>query len=276
MDRKAQLSIFLVIALVVVAAVILVGFLYTQGLILPLSQEESQTILGSQVEPLRTLVKSCVGDSTADAIAFVAEHGGYASYQGQGLSSIDFAGEKVIVLVRTERGFANRLPSKEEFERQIAAYLNDGGLGGAKIDSCAGGFSGFEQQGFKVSPKKRTLSVDVSEESVNVQVDWQIDIGKGRARIPVEASDVLVLSNAAKAHRIATDIVNREASGIEFEGVEYDKYVTERSFTLRDFEISSQNYPTSDQKIFWITSIPKDPQEKQVAFIFAVDRSVAI
>lgn len=276
MDRKAQLSIFLVIALVVVAAVVLVGFLFTQGMVLPLSREQSETILGSQVEPLKSLITSCVEDATSSALTFVGAQGGYASYTEQGLGSIDFAGAKVIVLARTERGFVNRLPSKEEFERQLGAYLNDEELGGGQIDSCIDDFALFEQEGYGVSPKKRTLSVNVGEESINVDVEWQVELGKGRARIPVEASDAVVLADAARALRIATEIVNKEASGIEFEGVEYDKYVTERSFTMRDFKLESQNYPTADQKIFWITALPKDPQEKGFSFVFAVDRSVSL
>ena len=125
MDRKAQLSIFLVIALVIVAAVILVGFLFSQGKVLPLSQEQSTTILGSQVSPVKDLISSCVEDATTSGLQFVGARGGYASYTEQGLNSIDFAGAKVVVLARTEKGFVNRLPSKEEFERQISAYLND-------------------------------------------------------------------------------------------------------------------------------------------------------
>ncbi len=275
MNRKAQLSIFLVIALVIVAAVILLSILYTRGLILPLGEEESKQVLGSQAEPLRSLVSECIEAATADALSFASEHGGYASYQQQGLTSIDFAGEKVVVLSRTDQGFVNRLPSKEEFERQIAAYLNEG-AGAGEIDSCLDNFASFERQGFRISPKKRTLSVDVSSESVNVQVDWKIDLGKGRANLPVDARDVIMLAEAEQALRIATDIVNKEASGIEFEGLEYDKYVASRSLALRDFEIKSQNYPSSEQKIFWITTLPKDPREKAFTFTFAVDRSVSI
>ena len=276
MDRKAQLSIFLVIALVIVAAVILVGFLFSQGKVLPLSQEQSTTILGSQVSPVKDLISSCVEDATTSGLQFVGARGGYASYTEQGLNSIDFAGAKVVVLARTEKGFVNRLPSKEEFERQISAYLNDEELGGAQIERCVDRFSLFEDDGYGVSPKKRTLNVNVGEESINVDVNWQVELSKGRARIPVEASDALVLADAARALRIATEIVNKEAGGVEFEGVEQDKYVTERFLTMRDFRLESQNYPTADQKIFWITSIPKDPQEKEFSFVFAVDRSVSL
>ncbi len=272
-EKRGQVTIFIVIGILIVAAIVLVS-LYTQGIILPLGQEESKAILGSQVEPLRSFASECIERTSVDALNFIGEHAGYENFVGEGLNSIDFAGEKVVVVVRTENGFANRLPSKDGFERAFAGYINNGG--GNQLDSCINNFASFETQGFSISQRSREITADLSEETVNVKVDWTIDLKRGRARIPVEVPNVIILMNAEKALRVANDIVNSEASGIEFEGLEHDKYITEHPFTLRSIDIASQNYPTANQKVFMITTIPKSPGEEEFRFYFAVDRSIPL
>lgn len=269
-EKRGQITVFVVIAILIIAVVALLGFLYTQGIILPLSEEENQVILGSQIEPLRSFAAECIERTSADALNFLGEHAGYSDFEAEGLSSIDFAGEKVIVVVKTEEGFVNRLPSKGEFEKQFTGYMSNGG--GDQLDACFGNFASFKSQGFSVSPKKGEISVEITGESVNVQVVEEVMIRKGRARINVKLGSVKILSNAERVLRVANDIVNLEVNGIEFEGDEHDRYISEHPFSLKNIDIESRNYPTANQKVFLLKSIPTDPQEQEFRFYFAIDR----
>ncbi len=270
--KKAQIAIFAAVALLIVAIVILL--LYVQGIILPLSEEESKAILSSQVEPLRSFTSNCIEEATADALNFLGEHAGYADFAEDGLKSIDFAGEKVVVVVRTENGFVNRLPSKTAFEEQFNSYINNGAS--SQLDNCLNDFAGFKEQGFSVSPGKREIRGEISSGSFDVNVDWPILLRKGRARLQAEAQDIKIIIKVETALRVANDIVNKEAAGITFEGLEQDKYITENSLTFKGVSLDSQNYPTADQKIFLITTKISDPREKEFRFYFAVDRTIPI
>ena len=261
--RKAQVTLFVIVAIVLVVAALLI-LLYAQGLILPIPEEESRAILGSQVEPVRSLISNCVEQVSSDALVLIGMHAGLYNYED--MEVIDFAGDKVVVVKKSDTGFVNRMPPKNEIERQFELYMQSEGF--EAIDSCTNRFRNFD---IEVTEGGKKITADINDDSVNVNVDWPLTLRKGRARLDTDARDLKINMKAGKVLSVANDIANMEAQGTVFEGRNIDSYITQSGLKLRDISLTAQHYPTAEENIILLKTIPGEG-EKEFRFYFAIER----
>ena len=82
--------------------------------------------------------------------------------------------------------------------------------------------------------------------------------------MPVPLNDVLTLAN---------DIANSEVKGIPFMFSKIDEYIIQKGSALKYLKFETQLYPSSDQMIVFIKTIPSRVGEEEFKFYFAVNRA---
>jgi len=105
--KRGQLTTFVIIAIVVVAAII--GYYW-------ISSNDSGVLVDSNIKPVYDVVSSCIDDVSEDAIAVVGESGGYYNLpekvDEQKIAYHFYEGDRLI-------------PSLNRIEREMASYVVD-------------------------------------------------------------------------------------------------------------------------------------------------------
>jgi len=271
MLKRGQVTIFVIIAIIIVVG-IAVFIIARTGVIKPaVSAEEAQKIVASQVQPVQDLVETCIAEISADYFGRVGEHAGFYSYIS--LQKIDYDGDKIIVAYKDSRGFVNMLPSLATISNEFEHFLRIEGY--QKIDNCTQDFRQFK----KIVDVKQDISlrnsiVHYPNKYVSISMTWPITISKGgatttiqdyKALLPIPIDDLLSVSN---------DIVTYETRSIPFENV-VDMYGEDNAqgklLRIRIENIIS--HPDAEHKIFLLKSIPYRPSEEEIGFYFAVNRA---
>jgi len=188
MERKAQLSIFIILGLVIVALfAILLFFREDIGAMYAQSGIGKTEALSPQISEIDSFVRGCISDSGYEALYIIGQHGGY--FRPPALS--------------TEPGipyyFAHGksyMPTKEAIEREISSYVS------MKLFFCTRGFDRFD--GFEISQGRIITKAAITDNEVIIDVEYPLVIEKGGtsfslkefkgARVPVRLG---IMHNAA-------------------------------------------------------------------------------
>ncbi|MEM4703362.1 MAG: hypothetical protein QXP53_02675 [Candidatus Pacearchaeota archaeon] len=270
MQKRGQVTLFIVIAIVIVAVALISIFLWPSIRDRFMSEERASQILASQAEPLRDAVHDCVEKVSLEIFEKIGMQGGY--YDWKTLSAIGYAGSKVIIVYKIDGQFVNQLLSLEGIADEFNRALETDGYD--KIDACLNDFKTFKKK-MIVEPQARSIRAEIMPEQIVIIVDWPIKISKKTATKTVsqqiEQKDVLLLIPLGRLWFVANDIVTNEVNGKNFID-EIERYIRAHPYLLRYSRIAPVNYPTYQQTIYMLNTIPYRAGEKPFYFYFAVDR----
>ena len=269
--KKGQVTLFIIIAIVVVAAAALTIFFWPRISSLFMSQQQAQTMLASEAEPLRENIYECIKINSEDIFEVMGLQAGY--YDASNLFAIDFAGPKYIVMYKDDNKVrVNKLPSLERMKQEYLDALDSGGY--EKIDSCLSDFASFKRK-MDVEPGERKIDVEINPENVIINVDWPITISKstisGEASQTINQKQVDLLIPLGNAWVFANDIVNYETQQIDFEDVE-EEYNYNHPQLREYLSLDTAHEPTSEHVIYMIKTVPHRIEEQEYKFYFAVSR----
>ena len=270
--KKAQVTLFIIIAIIVVAVAAITVFFWPRISALFMSQQQAQALLASEAEPLRDNVYDCVELVSKEIFETMGLQAGY--YDVSHLFAVDFAGPKYIIMYKDENKVrVNKLPSLERMKQEYLDVLEAEGY--ERIDSCLGGFASFKRK-MNVEPGERTITAEINNEIVLIRVDWPITISKstfsGEATQTIEQKDVNLVIPLGTVWVFANDIVNYETQQINFEDVE-DEYNAQYPQIREHLKLDTAHEPTVDHVIYLITTIPYRIGEEEYKFYFVVDRT---
>ena len=194
MWKKGQVTIFIIIAIIIVATVVLF-FVFKENL----------GILGSnpEISNIKGFVESCIEGTGEDAILFVSQNGGYfltpEFSTSEGIPYYYFNGK-------------NYFPSKERIENEISLYMN------SLLSFCTNEFINFP--GFNISEGDINTKTRIKEEEMIFNVEYPITIKKGESestiikdfkniKIPI---DILLVYSAIE--EMVNDQIEQESGGI--------------------------------------------------------------
>jgi len=269
MNKRGQVTLFIIVAIVIVAVAVLSVTLWPKISDYFMSEQQSRAFLSTEGERLTNNVQDCVETVSKEIFQKIGFQAGYYNYSH--LSAIDFSGPKVVVMYKDDNSFRiNNLPSLDKIEQEFVLALNTEGY--SKIDSCLNNFNDFKRK-MDVLPSSRTITADIRDDDILIKTDWPITIKKGRASALLQQKDVLLLIPLGKVWRVANSVVSEhETQQREFVW-NMEDFIRRNDFLLTYIRISSQNWPTFEQTLFFITTIPYRPGEEPYNFYFAVDRS---
>lgn len=267
--EKGQITLFVVLAIVIVSVIVLLLVIKPEIFKPKMSEEEAKRFLAPKIEELRDFTAECVEKTSSNYFERIGAHAGYYKYSG--LSTINFAGEKVIVAYKGDGEFVNALPSLSLICGEgFNVYMQKEGY--AMLDSCTDNFESFKKV-MEVNTGAREITAECREEDVVIKVDWSIKASKADVSLDVKPKDVKLLIPLSDVLSVANDIVNEEVRGNHFEFGTLSGYVIGKSEKLSRINLNMQHYPGDEQMIYYLTTEPYRKGEKEYNFYFAVNRA---
>jgi len=211
---RGQMTIFVVIALVIVAGILV--FLLVKGNI--------SGGISKNLEPVYNYYDSCINEKTREAIDAAGSQGGYVnppnyvpgSEYAPSSSQLNFLGFPVPYwFYVSENGVVKeQVPKKADIEKQIADYVKN------KISECS--YDSFYVQGYSISFSEPRINININDAFVAVNVVSDLKVSKGDESAEVKQHNVEVTSNFGKLYADAVQIYNAERSNAFLENYGID------------------------------------------------------
>lgn len=272
--KKGQLTLFIIIAAVIVAVAAITIFFWPTISGFFMSQQQAQQFLASQAEPLREAVADCVYKVSYPAFETIGEGAGY--YDTTGLNFLYFGGNDYVVVMFKDaaRQRINKLPSLTQIENQYQLFLSD--KGNEEIDKCLNNFAAFKRV-MKVEPGERKINAFIYPDVIILNVDWPITISKqtarAEARQTVNQKPVTMLVPLGYMWQTANKVVDCETQvDCKYEGIKWDEDTWNNPYRLHYISRDARSI-NENQIIFILESVPYRQGELPYRFNFAIDRS---
>jgi hypothetical protein len=201
-EKKAQVTIFIIIAIVIVGAIVAYFALRN----MPITKEDKI------MKPVHDYYLSCLQQKAKEGIGILGEQGGYitlpdfveGSQYRPFSSQLNFLGTPVAywMYVSGNNLLKEQLPTKSSMEEELKKYIEDG------ISDCD--FSDFYQQGYDVSVGDGEVSVNIQDESVFVQAKNNLRISFGNDSVLISKHNTEVKSRLGRFYDLAFNTYNKE------------------------------------------------------------------
>ncbi len=168
MRKRGQVTIFIIIAIIIVASTIL--FFIFRGKL---------GILESQAnDPTYLFIESCIEDTGKDAIYFISRNGGYffspAASTSEGIPYYYYNGK-------------NYMPSIERIEEEISSYIE------GTLSYCTEEFVDFPE--FNITEGKIKAKTTIKDEKIILEIEYPVTIKKGKTTIRLKNfRDIIILA----------------------------------------------------------------------------------
>ena len=160
-NQKAQVTIFIIIAILIIAVVVL--FFSFRG---EIGKEKP---VSPEIAPIQNFVEECIYDTGEDALYFIGLHGGY--YLPNKFSN----SLGIPYYIKDNKTL---MPSKEKIELEVSKYIDEA------LPLCVGNFTEFEN--FQIRQGKIKTQTNILEEQVILNVDYPLTIIKGEEKSRIE------------------------------------------------------------------------------------------
>lgn len=142
MNKKAQLTIFIIIGVVL----LMVFFI---SISLSDYRSDEKQIISDEIRPINSFVESCLEYVSENATWTLTRHGG-----------------------RISELVYDKIPEITEMENELSEYIND------NIDFCINDFEVFEKQGFIITPGSHIVKTRINQEDITFTLIYPIKIQK--------------------------------------------------------------------------------------------------
>lgn len=202
-NKKGQVTIFIIIAIVLVAAV---------GLFFTFKDTFGQKSLPANIEPIYTSFLSCVEENTLAGISVLESQAGYielpefepGSRYMPFSSELDFLGNPVPYwyYVSGNNIQKEQVPSKKEMANQLEKFIE------AEMNDCV--FDQYYGQGFRIEQGEAEARAVIRENKVDVNIDMRMSIERETESVLIREHDVSVDSKLGKLYNSAKKIYEQE------------------------------------------------------------------
>jgi len=181
MQKRGQVTVFLIVGILILAAFAGILYLNTYLHQQALTKEEEQFPITSKIKPqVSSFVESCLQKVALPGIYLLGIQGGILYFD-------DLSNDPTKVLI-TDNAVINyayldgvNQLSSSLLEEQLSKYLE------AELPTCLNNFSLFSEQAIKVSETKpMTAKVLILAESVNLELKYPLDIVAGEEVVHVD------------------------------------------------------------------------------------------
>jgi hypothetical protein len=208
--KRGQLTLFVVLAILVVVAIVLYFFL--RGNI-------SAPELDAQLKPAYDAYLECLTETTRQGVNLLGEQGGYietpdfvpGSLYMPSSSQLDFFGQPVQywLYVSGNNILKESVPTLSSMRGELEDYVE------ARLDFC--NFDEYEAAGYGVYIGDGTVSVDIRDNEVIASVRNQVNIYYADKSASVVEHEVRLNIPLGKYYTLARDIYNLEKEGMFLE-----------------------------------------------------------
>ncbi len=201
-SKKAQVTIFVIIAILIVAGVVL---------FFTLRDEISGPLVPPEAEPVYNHFLNCLQKDTQEGIQLLGFRGGYIylpDYEESFVpfaSQLDFFGTYIPYWYYERGGISEtQVPSREDMEEDLERFIE------SEITNCV--FRTFEEQGYKVEIEEPDASVEIRNNDVRVNLNSNLLIEKENQNFSYfsDSHRAVVESKIGELYESAKEIYNYE------------------------------------------------------------------
>lgn len=216
MEKRGQVTIFIILGIVVLAVI---GFvLYGQGLLTgsTLSDEESQQLVSAQVEPMKEYIKTCVKRELVKGVHLISVQGGYldpADYEVLGARHVSYAC----------MGGRTLLPMLSSIEDELQRYMELAETRGS-IETCIDDFGFFRDTGLEIThsfSNMVTFTPEILQDRIRQELKYPVALSKQGATANINDLGFAIESNLTAVYKVASDVVIVECAGEDFDISDY-------------------------------------------------------
>jgi hypothetical protein len=214
-SKKAQVTIFIIIAIILVAA--------TAAFLIFRSSFGAEKI-PSNLEPAYNNFLYCLEEETLVGADILESQAGYIELpdfeSGSAYmpfsSQLNFLGNPIPYwyYVSGNNIQKEQVPTKSEMEEQLAHFIED------KISTCV--FDDYYEQGFKIYLEEGKAKVDISDKEITVNLDMDLKIEKGDENVLVASHKVSVNSELGSLYDSAREVYEKEQDELFLEDYAVD------------------------------------------------------
>ena len=201
-NKKGQLSIFVIIAIAILAGVII--YFIARGV--------GPSEISGEMGRVFSYYESCIEDETRGAIELAGSQGGYievpeyapGSEYAPFSSEMNFLGFSIPYwyYISGNGVIKEQVPSINNIEDEIARYVEDG------IANC--NFDNFYSQGYEIEIGEPSADVSITERKVEVNVNSNLAARRGEESARKTSYNVEINSKIGKYYNIAKKIYEKE------------------------------------------------------------------
>ncbi len=188
--KRGQVTIFIVVAIVVIGIVGVLIYLNTN------KNQESKSVL--ETDSVHSFVQLCLDETLKEGVEFVGLQGGY--YNEPVLS-------KYYIFYNIPYYWSageNKIPEINKIEEEISEYVED------NLDYCLNDFKIFENSYEIKASEINVKSLDVLDNEVQVNIDYPISVQAGEKIVEFKKFDSSVSSDLKKAYDISKQIIEEQ------------------------------------------------------------------
>jgi len=210
MKSKGQVTIFIIIAIVLVSAV--VGFFIFKDILF-------RETIPSSFEPVYTSFLSCLEENTFSGISILESQAGYiylpefepGSTYMPFSSQLDFLGNPIPYWYYVSGNNIQReqVPSKSKMQEQLAQFVDE------KIKNC--NLKDYSEQGFSISFGEPEASATITDNGVEVNLNMPLDIAKEEDAVKIKSHNIKLDSNLGKLYTTAKIVYDYEQNNLFLE-----------------------------------------------------------
>jgi len=201
--KRGQVTIFVIIAIVIVAAVILI-FAFRGNLF--------GTSIPAELQPVYSFYSECLALETENALNILGTQGGRIE-SGEFAPGSDFAPYSSHLnflsipvpywyYVSSNGIVRENVPSVSEMETEVENFIAE------RINDCD--FSDFYSQGFYITLNEPSVEVSILDGRVDVSVSERVEVSRGEVSAVKTNHEVSVESKIGKFHGLALDVYNKQ------------------------------------------------------------------
>jgi len=201
-NKKAQVAIFIIIAILLVAAIVIVSLLWKPPETRP------------DVSDPQLYLKECMKDNVEEAVSIVSKQGGYINPE----LTLTYKGENITYLCYNQ-GFykpcINQRPLLIEYEEEgITKYIK------GNINDCFSSLkAGLEDKGYDISMGEMKIETELQSKRAIVTAERKFTMTKDGATKSFNEFETKVATPLYELSEIAMEIVNQEAQYCNFENL---------------------------------------------------------
>ena len=202
-NRKGQVTLFILIAILIVGAI--VGYFFLRGNL-------TETNISQELRPAYDYYISCLESTAEEGIHLLGEQGGYIEVPefepGSACmpfsSQLDFLGQPIPywMYVSGNNLLKEQVPTKSFMATELEKYVSE------RIEDCD--FTEFELMGYDVYVDEGLVEAEINKRDVELKVNSKITIFKEEQSVVVNSHKFSVSSKLGKFYDMAIDVYNFE------------------------------------------------------------------
>jgi len=211
--KKAQVTIFVIIAILIVTSVSMLFYFKTQPFAVP-----------AQFKPVEDYFIGCIENAAEKGIQLLGSQGGYIEvpYFEPGSQYMPFSSQLDFFGIGIPYWFylsgnniaKQQVPSLNSMEKQLSNFLNE------EVKKCD--LSVFEEKGYTINSGDIKSTVKINEQDVAISIDLPLNLNFGDSSARITAHEVNVKSRLGKFYGIAKSIYDKEQKELFLENYSID------------------------------------------------------